>query len=243
MYAKIAVLIAIFGFAGQGVAQDKSFSLAAPNTLVETGFFKHLLPRFSLKTGIKVTMAEDAPDTRIGDQGMPVFRRDGVVWSLSDTDGPLTRKFADWLTSDIGKRTIEAFRPDGVQMFSAYLADAAAPPPVQVTGDAALGEKLSLEKCGRCHVVSDLNRMDAIGSTPSFALLRTFDNWQNRFEAFFTLRPHPAFTQIAGVTEPFDQARPSPIVPLELTLDDIDAILAYVSGIAPAELGAPIQSQ
>ncbi len=39
---------------------------------------------------------------------------------------------------------------------------------------------------------------------------------------------------------PFDESRPSPIVPLRITLDDLDAILAYVATIEPAQLsGAP----
>ena len=113
---------------------------------------------------------------------------------------------------------------------------------VQVlTGDAALGEKVALTQCGRCHVVNETNRMNAIGSTPSFALMRTFSDWQERFETFFILKPHPAFTQVAEITEPFPDHLPSPIAPVEVTLDEIDAITAYVSSIEPADLGAPIQ--
>ena len=85
--------------------------------------------------------------------------------------------------------------------------------------------------------------MNAIGSTPSFALLRTFEDWDYRFQAFFALKPHPAFTQVAEITEPFPEDVPSPIVPVEITLDDLDAILAFVATIAPADLGAPLQSQ
>ena len=85
--------------------------------------------------------------------------------------------------------------------------------------------------------------MKAIGSTPSFALMRTFPDWQQRFETFFILKPHPAFTQVADVTEPFGSSLPSPIAPIEVTLDEIDAITAYVATIPPADLGAPIQSQ
>jgi hypothetical protein len=80
-----------------------------------------------------------------------------------------------------------------------------------------------------------------MGASPSFRLLRTFPDWQNRFEAFFTLKPHPAFTQVEDVTEPFPIHLPSPIAPIEVTLDEIDAILAYVATVEPADLGAPIQ--
>ena len=76
-------------------------------------------------------------------------------------------------------------------------------------GDALRGEEVSLSHCGRCHVVSDKNRMNSIGSTPSFAVLRTLRDWEDRFQAFYVLNPHPAFTQITDVTKPFDATRPS----------------------------------
>ena len=110
-----------------------------------------------------------------------------------------------------------------------------------MTGDALAGERLALVNCGRCHVVGEKNRMGGIGSTPSFAMLRTLGDWERRFRAFFTLNPHPAFTQVPGVTPPFDQARPPPIAPLEITLADIDAILAYAASLAPADLAEPLK--
>jgi len=85
--------------------------------------------------------------------------------------------------------------------------------------------------------------MNAIGSTPSFALMRNFGDWEGRFQTFFLLKPHPAFTQVADVTDPFPDNLPSPIAPIEVTLDEIDAIVAYVATIAPADLGAPVQSR
>ena len=45
------------------------------------------------------------------------------------------------------------------------------------------------------------------------------------------------------MTAPFPINRPSPIVPVEVTLDEVEAILAYVAEMAPADLGAPIQFQ
>jgi hypothetical protein len=57
------------------------------------------------------------------------------------------------------------------------------------------------------------------------------------------LNPHPAFTQVLDVTEPFSTNFPSPIVPIEVTLEDIEDIVAYVAGIVPASLGPPMQSQ
>ena len=173
----------------------------------------------------------------------PFFRQGDRLWHLSKTDGPHTDAFLDWLRSDVGKRTVEGFAPDGVALFSS---DVSAPARVQdlaLEGDAALGETLSLKLCGRCHVVSDKNRMNAIGSSPSFGLMRTFPDWEARFLSFFVLKPHPAFTQVEDVTEPFPDHLPPPIAPITLSLDQVDAIAAFVASIEPADLGAPIKSQ
>ena len=230
--------------ASPALAQDKAFTLQAPETLTESGFTKHLLPRFSLKTGIRITISPEAGEAAFGPEGRPVFRQGDTVWHLSKTDGDAEiDAFEDWLVSDVGKRTIEAFAPDGAPMFSADVSVRVEAAAVALTGDAALGEKVSLSQCGRCHVINESNRMNAIGSSPSFRLMRTFPDWQERFETFFLLKPHPAFTQVADVTDPFPEHLPSPIAPIEVTLEQIEAITAYVGSIAPADLGAPIQTQ
>jgi mono/diheme cytochrome c family protein len=121
--------------------------------------------------------------------------------------------------------------------FASLLAILATPPPAARAQDYAPGEKLTLFNCGRCHVVGPRNRMGGIGSTPSFAVLRTFDDWEARMKAFWTLRPHPSFTQIEGVTEPFPEDRPAHVHPIRLTLDEVDRIVAYARTVAPADLG------
>lgn len=225
------------------LAQDKAFDLQVPQALIDTGFPKHLLPRFSLKTGIRITVTSDTGQARFGPQGTPVFRQNNTIWHLEKTAGPHTDAFEAWLQSDVGKRTIEAFAPDGTPLFSADVSVQKAVQQEVLSGDLALGEKISLQRCGRCHVVNETNRMNAIGSSPSFRLLRSFGDWQERFESFFVLKPHGAFTQVEGVTEPFAENLPSPIAPIEVTLEDIEAITAYVGSIVPADLGAPLQSQ
>jgi len=116
--------------------------------------------------------------------------------------------------------------------------------PRAATGqDYAPGEKLTIIHCGRCHVVSPKNRMGGIGSTPSFAVLRTIADWEERMKTFWTLRPHPSFTQIEGVTEPFPADQPNHIHPIHLTLAEVDQILAYVRTIPPADLGGFLQIQ
>ncbi len=241
MLKSVIAILAVF--AGAAGAQEKSFDLHAPDALTQTGILKHLLPRFSLKTGIRITVTEGATQARFGADGVPVFSRGDEVWHFSKTDGPHTDAFLDWLLSDVGKGTIEQFRPAEGAVFSADVTAQVQATVASLSGDAKLGEKLSLAQCGRCHVINETNRMNAIGSSPSFALMRSFPDWQERFETFFLLRPHPAFTQVAEVTDPFPDHLPSPIAPIEVTLEEIEAITAYVGSIAPADLGAPIQVQ
>ena len=82
--------------------------------------------------------------------------------------------------------------------------------------------------------------MSTIGSTPSFALIRALPAWRDRFEGFFALNPHPAFTIIDGVTAERDQTLPIHIQPLKLSLDELDAMTAYIMTIAPKDLGKPL---
>lgn len=224
-------------------AQEKAFTLQAPDTLIESGLLRYMLPRFSLKTGIRITVSPDTGAATFGADGTPMFRDDTTVWHFAAEGGPHTDAFQDWLLSEVGKRTIDGFTADGASPFSSDVAVQTAAVAIERTGDAVLGETVSLALCGRCHVVNDSNRMNAIGSTPSFALMRNFGDWEGRFQTFFLLKPHPAFTQVADVTDPFPDNLPSPIAPIEVTLDEIDAIVAYVATIAPADLGAPVQSR
>jgi hypothetical protein len=236
-----------------GMAQSRSFRLGVPQAIAETGFLQYLLPRFSLKTGIRIKIVDDTEpsDLRLSDgssgntSGRAVFSGLGKTWALVTLDeaNEHAARFRDWLTGDIGRRTVDAFEKNGEQVFTAALKQEDDSGPVLLSGDAIRGEQLAVLHCGRCHMVNEATRLSTIGSSPSFAVMRSFSDWQMRFEAFFALNPHPAFTVIDGVTEPFDITRPSPIVPVQMTLEDLDAILAFVSRIPPADLGAPIQYQ
>ncbi|MSU90137.1 hypothetical protein GE300_10995 [Rhodobacteraceae bacterium 2CG4] len=255
----IAALVLALALAAAAVrAQDRQITLAAPRALADGGLLGFLLPRFSLKTGIRIEVQPDAGDadvvlTPAATIGAGAAERKtrrafheaagDTVWRVAGdgAKGSNAGRFVDWLLSDIGQRTIDSFRDGAVYVASADAADEVAEAPLD--GNAALGERLSLSLCGRCHVVGEANRMKGIGSTPSFGALRAIADWQNRFESFYALNPHPAFTQVAEVTPPFDIRRPSPIVPVEMTLDDLEAILAYVSAIAPKDLGAPVRAQ
>ncbi|MEM7177207.1 MAG: hypothetical protein AAGD47_06675 [Pseudomonadota bacterium] len=103
------------------------------------------------------------------------------------------------------------------------------------------GEKLVYLKCGRCHVIGPSNRMGGIGSTPKFTVMRNWENWEDKMRAFYALNPHPAFTQIEGITDPFPANRPSPISPVTLTENELELIIEYTRGLAPADLGAEIR--
>lgn len=107
--------------------------------------------------------------------------------------------------------------------------------------DWAPGEKITFIHCGRCHVIGPRNRMGGIGSTPKFSVIRNWPDWEEKMRGFYALNPHPAFTQVAGVTEPFPQNRPSPIHPIEITLEEIDEVVEFTRKIEPANLGAPIR--
>lgn len=221
-----------------------AIGLAAPAEVVESGLLSHLLPRFSLKTGIRVQPDPDGTMVLAAEPpGLAVFADDRATYYLRSGDSDGEARFRDWIASEIGRRTVEAFQPDGTPRFTPVTAAPVAMDGPGFTGNAARGAELSLAHCGRCHVIGPQNRMNGLGSTPSFAVLRALPDWDMRFEGFFARNPHGAFTQIEGVTPPFDPARPPPIVPLHLKTDELEAILAYVSAIVPADLGAPLRHQ
>lgn len=238
----LALLVMIAAPCG-ATAQDRDFTLSAPDQIVESGFLKHLLPRFSLKHGVRISQVESDADVVIGAEGIPVFAGLDQVWHLSQNGAEGPQLFTDWLLSDIGKRTIDGFQPDGIAIFSAEVVVAVVTPDITPHGDPVEGEKQALLHCGRCHVINESNRMNGMGQTPSFALMRTLPDWENRFATFYVLNPHPSFTQVADITPPFPANLPPAIVPLEITQDTVEAILAYVATIAPADLGAPLQNQ
>src|SRR6056297_2383734 len=203
-------------FAGKVRAAD-DVRIAAPKALVQSGLLDYVLPRFSLKTSVRVAVVSEQAqaDLALTNQaaGTPVFQGPNATWSLMVlTESDDATRLAEWLTGKIGRRTITSFEVDGATPFSLPKAAKANVVEMSFDGDAVLGRKLSDKLCGRFHT-------------------------------FYALNPHPSFTQVADVTPPFPIDRPSPIIPVEMTLDDLEAILAYVSGLAPADLGAPLQHQ
>ncbi|MEC8197514.1 MAG: hypothetical protein VX228_14690, partial [Pseudomonadota bacterium] len=181
--------------------------------------------------------------------------RPGLIlnpWSVRSTEtakktaekgGEYADRFVDWLTSDIGLNTIEAFKgPDGLR-FTRATAVVEVEEALELTGDAANGLAVSNLHCKRCHVVGTADRMSGIGSTPSFFVLRAFPDWDERFYAFYALNPHPSFTRISDLETELDPQHKAAIVPLDMSLEELDDIVTYVAGLPPADLGAPIQLQ
>lgn len=234
----------------QAMAQEKDFTLSSPDVLVDSGFLKFLLPRFSLKTGVKIEVQLGGKAGQavfnIKGRGQPVMQGLGHVFYISVANGAggpryeKAQRFVTWLLSEVGKRTITQFTADDTQVFVSAKSTAVEQTAVIFEGNPTQGGVLALANCGRCHVIGKANRMKGIGSSPSFAVLRSLYDWQERFETFYLRPPHPAITQIEGVTDPFDPSRPPAIYPLFLTSEEVADILAYVSEVKPADLGAEL---
>lgn len=248
MAVRIVLLILCLGLTpGAGLAEGKHVRLYAPPDLVETGLLKYILPRFSLKTQVRVTLSDSAADADmvLGDSGRALFEGAGRQWHMEvvSPEDPDALRFADWLMSDVGRNTILGFAPDGEALFGPPSAQKAETAAVEPDGDAGLGHEVARAKCTRCHAVDDESRMAGIGSTPSFAVLRSLPDWEYRFSAFYVLNPHPSFMVLEGIDPLFSDERPPPIVPVEMTIEEVEAVVAYVAAMPAANLGAPLQHQ
>ena len=94
------------------------------------------------------------------------------------------------------------------------------------------GREVVRQHCTRCHVVPNMNPYGGIGSTPSFAALKWLLDWEHRFEVFYTLPPHPALVKISGLSEERVASLPAFVAEIELQIDDVEAILAFVRTLA-----------
>jgi hypothetical protein len=254
----LLVALAI-GSGGVARAQGKTFELLADPDLVATGVLKFMVPRFALKYQIRPTIVTEPTGAEAMVFGVPDVAGPGakVIFHRPEATPPeiyaaglrpdaegadFAATFREWLLSDVGRATLATFKVDEEV---AFLPGRPETERVEITreapGDAGEGEKVAMFHCGRCHVVSEKNRMGGIGSTPSFRALRAIPDWEDKFLAFWSANPHPSFTQVEGITEPFDPARPPHIAPVEITLEDIEAIVAYAGSLEPKDLGAPVK--
>ncbi|MDX1400618.1 MAG: hypothetical protein R3245_01740 [Kiloniellales bacterium] len=105
--------------------------------------------------------------------------------------------------------------------------------PSHAADEAERGREVAVQHCSRCHVIPDHNPTGGIGSTPSFSLLARLNDGLERFETFFDRRPHPSFVRVAGVEPPTQL--PVALEPVELRIEDIDAITAYAKKLRAAQ--------
>ena len=249
-FGKVIVCAMLFS-AVSGLAWAQDLTLRMPETLITEGFDKHLLTRFRFKHRLGVeARAEGEADMALGPDvtGQRVFQdMDGAVFNLAIlSEERETREHSalllQWMKSAPGRAAIEGFAPGGAAMFTTEVSVERVVIEEEFEGDALDGSRLALQHCGRCHVVDSRNRMGGIGSTPSFAAMRGRSNWPDLFRAFYTQNPHPSFTQVNGVTAPFDPLKAVHVAPVEITLEEVEAIVAFVATLEPKNLGSPVSA-
>lgn len=238
-----ALVLAVIGGTA-ALAEDRQFRLHADPELETSGLLRFILPRFSLKTGRRAELVAGDADLVFAElpDGTPVMARGPRVFSaLLHGDNPAAQRFYDWLLSDVGQATILDFEPEtGPRFAKVIIAEKAED--VVFEGDVTLGAAVAGKHCTRCHRIAPGDR-SSIGSTPSFMALRALPDWDERFMSFFALNPHPSFLRVQDVSPDFAPERPPAIEPVLVTLDEVDALLAYVSTVEPADLGDEIQHQ
>ena len=235
------------GTAQTAVAQEVFIEF--PEELLMIEFDKYLLPRFKFKTQImiRVSSESDSLDARLGliPKGKELFSDlNGFVYRLETITPNANQiskleKFVSWLNSPSGITTIEDFSINGSNVFKALESKVEKKEEEVFEGNIASGLSLSQEHCKRCHVVDD-NAFAGIDSTPSFHAMRSFDDWQERFMAFWTVSPHLNVISINEVYEAGSKTVPITISPIRISLEQVDDILAYVASIHPKDLGKPI---
>lgn len=240
----LALVLALGWLAAAPGAETRQFTLTLAPEIVESGLARYLLPRFSLKTGLRVELVGQDADLEIAAGPRPgaaaVMTRGGTTFVLiRRRDNPAADRFAEWLLSEIGQRSLAAYvPPEGAPFAGAAAAVSAAETVFE--GDAARGRELALRHCARCHRVAP-GKGATLGSTPSFMALRALPDWDERIATWYVRNPHPSFMRIEGLSPAFTAASPPAIAPVLLTQAEAEAIQAYVASLAPARLGAPIE--
>ena len=228
---------------------SEEIHLHFPEELLMVEFDKHILPRFKFKTQIKIKAVNffENSDASIGikTNGISIFSDlNDIIYKIeliTSEEAKLKKidKFIDWLKSTSGISAIEGFQFNEVPIFKAILSEKKEKKEFVFEGDSKNGLLISQKHCKRCHVVDD-NAFAGIDSSPSFHAMRSFEDWEERFRAFWTVSPHLNVISITEVYDAGSNLSPVVIAPIELTLDEVDDILSYVSKIVPKDLGKPI---
>lgn len=118
-----------------------------------------------------------------------------------------------------------------VAIMAGLLALAGATAPAVAGGNSEHGYKLAAADCARCHVLPGEHNM-GLDMAPSFKIMVTskLPDWRKRFKTFYDLRPHPNFARIRELPQTLES--PPVVHPFELTLKDLDDLMAYVDELA-----------
>ncbi|MBZ0123313.1 MAG: hypothetical protein K8F31_05450, partial [Roseovarius sp.] len=85
----LALLIALAGTVPAASAGEE-LRLGVPERLVETGLLKYVLPRFSLKTGVRIELVDEGAHAHMalaaGGDGRAVFTGHGKTWRMRIRD-------------------------------------------------------------------------------------------------------------------------------------------------------------
>ena len=103
-----------------------------------------------------------------------------------------------------------------------------------VAADLDQGQALARMHCTRCHVVGDMNKYGGIGSTPSFGAIKTMPDWQERFDIFYILPPHPAVVRVEGISEKRPEHLPAFTKQITLTIEELENLLGFINTLPKA---------
>lgn len=153
---QILAMLAIVLMAGGVQAQEKEITLISDPELKTSGLWSYVLPRFKLKTGIKVHVVYGSGSLNSD----VLMQRDGTTPVMVRGDGlefraTLNRasqhgtRFMEWLVSEVGQRTISAFKVDEQQVFFPAVVEVLEDSQ-PLKGNVLIGEETAIRKCGRC---------------------------------------------------------------------------------------------
>ena len=250
MIRKTIKLIAVAWVSALAMGFNGAFGLSLSHeTVIPSELVQYVIPRFSLKTRIWFDQVESAGDiqlvTKRPETGAEVLKLvSGETVFVTAVDGAVEssdyRTFVDWLVSEPGRATIADFELDGQQIAIPTAADEAAPIEMVIVGNLDHGRELSRDHCRRCHKVDRADKYAGIDNAPSFHAMRSFDDWHIRFSTFYAVSPHKALISVEG--SGIEKIRELiTIAPIDLQMDDVNDIVAFVHSLKPLDLGKPIQ--
>ena len=233
-----------------GVLAKPSFALTlSVDQLIPEALVQYMIPRFALKTRIRFERVESGGDLQLSSDpnlmGVPIFtlkpnRTVMLVTTRGDQDQKQFEIFRDWLQSGPGRSALSDFRQNGLQVAYPVEAPEEAPIKFVIVGNPVLGEKISKLQCQRCHKVNRANKYSGVGNAPSFHAMRAFDDWYIRFSTFYAANPHKALISVTGSGIEKDRDMIA-IAPIDMEIEDINHIVAFVHSLTPLDLGKPIQ--